>query len=170
MKSFPHDFRQFGYLFLTRIGWEKRQSLLTKCSYYYRPHSVFNSNSHLSDQQCRSGRAPPSGFCLYAVRITQSTTNFSLPSAFINSHFRVVSKSDLLPLFEKQVLIGGSHPSLPKYFSYEVTYWRLIIYIISRTNIPVYPYLDMFVNSFWKSYGKCGLPARTRSLAKCTCG
>ena len=170
MKSFPHDFRQFGYLCLTRIGWEERQFLLTKCSYYYWPQSVFNSNSLFSNQQCRSGRAPPSGFCLHAVKITQSTTNSSLPSAFINSHFRVVSKSDLLPLFEKQVLIGGSHPSLPKYFSYEVTYWRLIIYIISRTNVPVYPYLDMFVNSFWKSYGKCGLPARTRSLAKCTCG
>jgi len=86
------------------------------------------------------GRAPPSGFYMYAVRIPQSITNFSLPKAFINSHFRVVSKSDLLPLFEKQVLIGGSHPSLPKYFSYVVTYWRLIIYIISRTNVPVYPY------------------------------
>ena len=91
-------------------------------------------------------QAPPSGFYLYVVKIPQSTTNFSLPSAFINSYFRVVFKIRPSPLFEKQVFIGGSHPSLPNCLSYEVTYWRFIIYIISRTNVPVYPYLGIFAN------------------------
>jgi len=50
-------------------------------------------------------------------------------------------KSDHPPVFEKRVSIGGSHPSSPRYPSNEVTYWRFIIYIISRTNVPVYPYV-----------------------------